>query len=147
MGLIAIPKTEEMPAELRPASVVKPRLPEINPDDVPRPLGWSVLVLPVMPPDTTESGIALASDTVRHLELSRSIGVVLEIGDLAYSTARGYPEGYMPIKVGDWVNFHSIAGQDTLIRDKSGLMVKIKYLNDNDIKGIPRNPDALMVMV
>ena len=147
MGLIAIPKPEDMPAELRPASVVKPRLPDVNPDDVPRPIGWRILVLPVMAPDATESGIALATDTVRHLEITRSIGVVLGIGDLAYSTARGYPEGYAPIKVGDWVNFHSIAGQDTLIRDKSGAMVKIKYLNDNDIMGIPGNIDALMVMV
>lgn len=147
MGLIAIPKSEDIPSELRPSMVVKPKLPEINSDDIPKPLGWRILVLPVMPPDETESGIALATDTVRHLELTRSVGVVLGIGDLAYSTARGYPEGYSPVKVGDWINFHSIAGQDTLIRDQRGAMVKIKYLNDNDILGIPPNPDALMVMV
>lgn len=147
MGLIAIPKPEDMPAELRPASVVKPRLPDVNPDDVPRPLDWKILVLPVMAPDTTESGIALATDTVRHMDLMRSVGVVLAIGPLAYSSVRGYPDDYMPIKVGDWVNFHAISGQDTLMRDKAGMMVKIKYLNENDLLAIPPNPDALMVMV
>lgn len=147
MGLIAVPQPHEIPSELRPAGVVKPKLPDLDPADIPLPLGWRVLVLPVVPPDETESGIALATDTVRHLELTRSVGVVLGVGDLAFSTTRGYPEGYAPVKAGDWVNFHAISGQDTLIRDRKGQMVRIKYLNDNDLMGLPPRPEALMVMV
>jgi co-chaperonin GroES (HSP10) len=151
-GLIAIPRPDEMPSELRPkaAGVIRPHLPDVDLSLVPQVIGFRVLVLPVMPPKQTESGIELAADTVRHLEITRSVGVVLGIGDLAFSPARGYPAGYMPIKVGDWVNFHGISGQDTLIRDRRGAMVKIKYLNDADILGVPRDQDgvsALMVMV
>jgi co-chaperonin GroES (HSP10) len=151
-GLIAIPRPDEMPSDLRPkaAGMIRPNLPDVDVSLVPEVIGYRVLVLPVVPPSKTESGIELAADTVRHLELTRSVGVVLGVGDLAFSPARGYPAGYAPVRVGDWVNFHGVSGQDTLIRDRAGNMVKIKYLNDSDILGIPRDQDgvsALMVMV
>lgn len=148
MPLIAIPSAHEVPPELRPQpSLLKPKLPVVDMEDVPDPIGWKVVVLPVAIPDQTEGGIALAADTVKNAEITRTIGMVLKIGDLAFSAARGYPPGYSPVKSGDWVNFHSIAGQDTLIRDTSGARVKIKYLNDNDIMGIPPKPEALMGVV
>jgi co-chaperonin GroES (HSP10) len=140
----------DIPAELRPkqqAGVILPRLPEIDHATVPKPIGWRVLVLPVEVPDETASGIALAADTVRHLGITRSVGVVLALGDLAFHTCRSWPAGYAPVKPGDWVNFLSIAGQDMQIKDKAGNMVKIKYLNDNDLLGIPPNPEAMMVVV
>lgn len=152
-GVIAIPTADEIPSELREQAeigAIRPCLPDIDVRLVPTVIGFRVLVLPVVPPTQTESGIALAADTVRHLEITRSVGVVLGIGDLAFSQSRGFPADYRPIEVGDWVNFHGVAGQDTLIRDRSGNMVKLKYLNDADILGVPAGQagvSAMMVMV
>ena len=147
MGIIEIPQPQDIPTELRPAGRVKPRLPDVDPTDVPHPIGWRILVLPVIIPEETEGGIVLSADPVRHMELTRSVGVVLGVGDLAFSEVRGYPAGYAPVKGGDWVNFHSLSGQDMLIRDRSGAMVKMKYLNDNDIMGLPPKPEAMVVLV
>jgi co-chaperonin GroES (HSP10) len=152
-SLIKIPDAAEIPAELRPSppsGMIRPKLPEVNARHIPRVCGFRVLVLPVVPPQETESGIALASDTVRHLELTRSVGVVMGIGDLAWSEKRGYPSGYRPCEVGDWVVFHANSGQDTLIRAKSGEMARMKYLNDTDILAVPGDQECVsahMVMV
>jgi co-chaperonin GroES (HSP10) len=149
---ILIPTADEMPADMRPAAarrlMVKPKLPEIRSEDIPEPLGWRVIVLPVAIPNETESGFVLAADTVRHMNLSRRVGVVLKIGALAFSERRGFPPGYvLPINVGDWVNFHESAGVDALMRGRDGDMVSIKFLVEGDLLGKVPNPEAFMVMI
>jgi len=147
-SVIAIPTTDEIPPEMRESTpgIVKPRLPKIDPANVPEPLLWHIIVLPVAIPTETESGLTLAPDTIRHMNLSKRIGVVLGIGPLAYSQHRGFPDGYQPIEVGDWINFHEHAGVDTTMHGDEGL-VMIKYLVEKDILGKPRRPELHMVMI
>lgn len=149
-SMIQIPSADEIPSELKQAGArvtVKPKLPEVNPADLPEPIGWRVLVLPVSIPTETESGFQLAADTVRHLHLQRRIGVVLGIGPLAFSELRGFPPGFQPFEVGDWVGFHEMAGTDQLITGKDGGLVSIKFLSEADILCRIKRPDAHMTMV
>lgn len=125
---------------------VKPRLLKLDPKNVPEPLNWYILVQPVTIPTETESGLQIVADTVRHMNLSKRIGVVLAMGPLAYSEHRGFPADYKPIEVGDWVNFHENAGVDTTMIGGDGL-VMIKYLSEKDILGKPRNIERHMVLV
>lgn len=154
---IRIPTSvDDMPDDVRAlfgkpeVGKIRPKLPVVEARLMPRVIGFRVLVLPVVPPQETESGIALSSDTVRHLGLTRSVGVVVGIGDLAWSEKRGYPPDYKPVAVGDWVVFHGLSGQDTLIRGANGEMVTMKYLNDTDILGVPPDQESVsahMVMI
>jgi co-chaperonin GroES (HSP10) len=119
----------------------------VRAEDIPEPIGWRVIVLPVSIPAETESGFVLAADTIRHMNLSRRVGVVLKIGPLAFSERRGFPPGEVPFAVGDWVNFHENAGVDTLMRGEDGDLVSIKFVNERDLLGRVPNPEAFMVMV
>jgi co-chaperonin GroES (HSP10) len=148
---IVIPTADDLPADMRPAParrfLVKPKLPEIRAEDIPEPMGWRVIVLPVAIPDETESGFKLASDTIRHMNLSRRVGVVLKIGPLAFSERRGFPPGYAPIAVGDWVNFHESSGVEAMMRGRDGDLVSIKFVVEGDLLGKVPNPEAFMVMI
>ena len=149
MGQIVTALTnDDLPQELRQqqSGVVKPRLLKLDPKNVPEVLNWNIIVQPVTVPTETEAGLQIVADTVRHMNLSRRIGVVLAIGPLAYSELRGFPPGYKPIDVGDWVNFHENAGVDTTMIGEDGL-VMIKYLVEKDILGKPRNIERHMVLI
>ena len=148
--LIQIPTAADLPADLRPKATqtrLKPRLLKVRAEDIPEVLGWRVLVLPVAAPTATDSGIQLAPDSIRHMNLSRRVGVVLAMGPLAFSEKRGFPPGYEGPNVGDWVQFHENSGVDALIRGEDGDMVSIKYIPDADLLAKITNPDAFMVMV
>ena len=153
-SLIQIPTAEDLPADLRgtleeprAASMLTPELPDIDRDKLPEVLGWRLLVLPVRPPKTTDSGLLLATDTIRHLDVMRSIGMVLKVGPLAFGPLRQWPAGYreeVGLVEGTWVNFHANAGQEVRVRSRCGTeMVALKYLNDGDVLGAFPNAEAL----
>lgn len=147
---IIIPTMADVPPELRPPEPARrprvvPKLPRIDPADVPEPINYQVLVLPATIPEMSAGGIALTPDSVRHGNLFRTIGVVLKIGPLAYSQARGYPADYAPIAVGDWVAIHEDDGVTSVMHGPDGL-VAIKYVADNEIRGKVTNPTAMMVL-
>lgn len=158
MGLIAIPKTEDLPADLRPAKPamrLRPEVPDIDRSAVPKAEGWRLIVMPVRAPRETESGFALAPDTVRHLDIMRTIGVVLSVGDLAWSEHRKWPAEYRHgvlsrldesrRATGEaWVLFHSAAGLDIRMqsRDQSE-MVGLKTIDDSSVIAVFESAEAL----
>jgi hypothetical protein len=158
MGLIAIPKTDELPADLRPskpAMRLRPEVPDIDRDAVPKAEGWRLIVMPVRAPRETESGFALAPDTVRHLDIMRTIGVVLSVGDLAWSEHRKWPQWHRNDVLerleesrratGEaWILFHASAGLDIRMqsRDQSE-MVGLKVIDDASVIAVFESAEAL----
>lgn len=158
MGLIAIPTPTDLPADMRPAQPtmrLRPEVPDINRFAVPQAEGWRLIVMPVRPPRETASGFALAPDTVRHLDIMRTIGVVLSVGELAWSEHRKWPAGY-EYAMGEklqrsrdatgeaWVLFHSAAGLDIRMqsRDQSE-MVGLKVIDDASVIAVFESAEAL----
>jgi hypothetical protein len=158
MGLIAIPTPTELPADMRPTQPtmrLRPEVPDINRAAVPQAEGWRLIVMPVRPPRETASGFALAPDTVRHLDIMRTIGVVLSVGELAWSEHRKWPAGYRSAMndrlqrsfdaTGEaWVLFHSAAGLDIRMqsRDKTE-MVGLKVIDDASVIAVFESAEAL----
>jgi hypothetical protein len=155
--LIQIPTADDLPPDLRPATPMRlrPEVPDIDRSSVPQAEGWHLIVLPVRPPRETESGFALAPDTVRHLDIMRTIGVVLSVGDLAWSEHRKWPEGYADevqhrldtsrANIGEsWVLFHAAAGLDIRMqsRDQSE-MVGLKVIDDASVLAVFESAAAL----
>lgn len=150
-GRIVIPQSQDIPAELRPAQAVrapqlKPKLKEIAPEDIPTPLNFQVLVLPVTVEAETEGGIVLSAGTVKQQNHFRSIGVVLAMGPLAYSTHRNYPQDYRPIQVGDWVHVDPDEGITSYMAGKVDPLVAVKFVPDHLILGKVNNPHAFTVL-
>jgi hypothetical protein len=155
--LIQIPTAADLPPDLRPSPGLRlrPEVPDIDRAAVPQAEGWHLIVLPVRPPRATESGFALAPDTVRHLDIMRTIGVVLSVGDLAWSEHRKWPADYRDKKLGAlkasqaaigeaWVLFHAAAGLDIRMqsRDQSE-MVGLKVIDDASVLAVFASAAAL----
>lgn len=140
--LIQLPTMDEIPEDLRPATRVGQMhfdLPEIDREKLPEVVGFRLLVLPVRPPKQTEGGIALVAESIQNMQIMRTTGMVLRMGPLAFSTQRGWPEGYRD-KLnleGSWVQFMAHAGQDVPVSSADGTeQLALKYLNDADILGV-----------
>jgi co-chaperonin GroES (HSP10) len=136
-SMIEIPDVADYPPEMRPTDAwqVTAVFPEIAEQDIPEVALWRVLVVPSVVPDKFGE-IALVADTVRHMEVTRTIGKVLAVGPMAYAESRGFrdgvPEGAR-VKPGDIVIFHANAGQDVPANASSGGMVTLKFINESDV--------------
>lgn len=103
----------------------------------------SVLVVPKVPPRKSAGGIEYSSRS-RAAELaSTTVGQVLKVGPLAYTTVTRDGLDFSKAtkaKVGDWIIYTKSAGQTTLLRDDSVTdMVdcpRFLILSDADIKYI-----------
>ena len=91
-----------------------------------KPTGHRVLVRVEQVERTTESGIIIADITADKEQLGQDSGVVVELGNTAYSD-----QSEPWCKVGDYVKFGRYAGQ--LIRPKESLDgIEYRVLNDLD---------------
>jgi co-chaperonin GroES (HSP10) len=91
------------------------------------PTGHRVLVRVEQVERTTESGIIIADITADKEQLGQDGGVVVELGNTAYSD-----QSEKWCKPGDYVKFGKYAGQ--LIRPKEALDgIEYRVLNDLDI--------------
>lgn len=75
-----------------------------DPDRLPRPVGWRVSFLVLMPPEKTSGGLILTADTAEQYAHKSMQGVVLALGEAAYTDAERFPAGPW-VKVGDRVVF------------------------------------------
>ena len=154
MSLIAIPRPDEYPDDMKPerAGAMRFELPEIDHSKLPSPVGFRLLVLPVRPPKATNSGIQLVTESIQHMQIMRTTGVILRVGPLAFGEKRGWAPGYRDELglAGDepaerrWVQFQAHSGMDVLCSSLDGSeQVTLKYLNDADILGIFTDPEDI----
>lgn len=151
MSVIAIPTADEYPTDLLPAPVggMRFELPDIDRTKLPDPVGFRVLVLPVRPPKATSGGIQLVTESINHMQIMRTTGVILRVGPLAFGEKRGWAPGYRDALAIDqdtpkWVQFQPHSGMDVLCASADGTeIVTLKYLNDADILGIFTDPEAI----
>lgn len=139
--VLPVPKTGRSKSRLSAA------LPKVSQDSIPEALTWRILVLPPAVPEKTESGIHLVTNTVSGMKAMRRVGCVVAKGPLAFSQARGFPDGYDPVEVGDWVGFHENAGIDLWVNGEDGNLVLIKALSEGDLVTKLKNPENFMVVL
>jgi len=104
----------------------------ISRDDLPRPIGWKVIVQASQVKTKTSGGIFLPSQAQDNEEYLTANGVLLSLGDLAYrdrDTGTAW-RGQFP-KVGDRVTYGKYAGQKVIING-----VKLLILNDGEITSV-----------
>lgn len=120
----------------------------VDPDCLPEPCGWRILVEPVQVIACTEIGIQLPDQTIHAQEYLRNVGRVIAIGPEAYRHEKFVSERAW-IQAGDWVSFGQYAGQEIRVRgqkaDGSPGIARFRFLNDDEIFGKIPDPNAVLI--
>ena len=117
------------------AAAEQERLEELE-QMIPKPVGWSVLVVIPKPEDTFDSGLAKADETKRYEQILATMGLVIDLGDYAYKDER---YGGVPwCKPGDFVMFRPNSGTRFKINE-----TEYRLLNDDSIEAIVPNPKVI----
>jgi chaperonin GroES len=118
---------------------------ELTPDNasaleqLPRPTGWRVLVLPYTLPSKTKGGIIMADETLEKNRLATNVGYVVSVGPDAYRDEEKFPNGAW-CKKGDWVMFGRYAGSRFKIIDG-----ELRILNDDEVIAVLDDPKAISI--
>lgn len=102
---------------------------------LPRPVGYRLLVaLPQIEETIGEMGILKAKQTIREERIMSTVGLVLDMGDQAYTDKTRFPNGPW-CKVGDYVVFASYTGTRVSVGG-----VEYRIMNDDSIEAVVSDP-------
>ena len=107
-------------------------------DQLPKPVGYRILVLPFTPKEKTKGGIIIAQESLEKLRIATNCGYVLKVGPLAYYDKEKFPTGAW-CKKGDWVIFARYAGSRLPIEGG-----EVRLLNDDEVLGTIDNPESVL---
>jgi chaperonin GroES len=104
----------------------------IGSHQLPKPVGWKVLVQPNPSKTKTRGGILLPSQSQENQEYLTAHGKILATGELAYRDRESGQswKGHWP-KTGDRITYGKYAGQKLSVNG-----VKLLLLNDDEITSI-----------
>ena len=102
------------------------------------PVGYRVLVaLPQVEETFGESGLVKSATTISQEHVMSIIGLVLDMGDQAYSDADRFPTGPW-CKQGDYVMFRANTGTRFKVNG-----VEYRLMNDDSIEAIVADPRGI----
>ena len=123
--------------DLATAAVPIPRV-EATDAQIPKPCGYHILIaLPEVASTFGDSGILKTVQSQEHDTILSMIGVVLDMGDVAYADKDKFPTGPW-CKEGDYVMFRPNSGT----RFKVGSQ-EYRLLNDDTIEAVVEDPSAI----
>lgn len=105
---------------------------------LPKPVGYRVLVALPQPEETYEGTSILKTDTERSRDHIMSIiGLVVELGDQAYGDEERFPTGPW-CKEGDYVMFRMNSGTRFTIGN-----IEYRLMNDDSIEAVVADPTGI----
>jgi len=112
---------------------------ETNPDAlIPKPAGYHILIcMPQASSTYGDSGIVKATTSVHRESILSMVGLVVDMGDQAYSDKDRFPNGPW-CKQGDYVMFRSNSG--TRFRVDGAEM---RLINDDSVEAVIVDPSAI----
>ena len=115
---------------------------EISDDDLelqlPRPVGYRVLIALPQPEETVSGTSILKTETAKTQDhIMFIIGLVVDMGDQAYSDAERFPTGAW-CKEGDFVMFRMNSGTRFTIGG-----VEYRLMNDDSIEAVVADPSGI----
>jgi co-chaperonin GroES (HSP10) len=120
--------------------VVQLELPLDEPNEfverqIPRPVGYHLLIaMPEIEETYGESGIIKVTKTMQHDSLLSMIGLVVDMGDQAYTDKDRFPTGPW-CEIGQYVMFRMNSGTRFKVNGK-----EFRLLNDDSIEAIVGDP-------
>ena len=104
---------------------------------IPKPVGYRVLVALPNVEETFSNGILKAAKTLHEEYILSTIGVVLDMGEQAYTDKDRFPTGPW-CKAGDFVMFRANTGT----RFKVGAQ-EYRLMNDDSIEAVVNDPSGI----
>jgi co-chaperonin GroES (HSP10) len=104
---------------------------------LPKPVGYKILIALPTVEEKFESGILKADRTIQQEHILSMVGLVLDMGEQAYKDPDRYPTGPW-CKVGDYVLFRSNSGTRFKVNG-----VEYRFLNDDSIDGVVADPRGI----
>ena len=101
---------------------------------LPKPVGYRLLIALPQVEETFDSGIIKADRTVYEEKILTVVGLVLDMGNEAYSDKDRFPNGPW-CKVGDYVMFRANTGTRFLFNG-----VEYRLMNDDSIEAVVTDP-------
>ena len=105
---------------------------------LPKPVGYRLLVaLPQIEETIGEMGIIKAKQTMREERILSTVGLVLDMGEQAYSDPTRFPNGPW-CKVGDFVMVRNYTGTRFKIYGK-----EFRVINDDQVEAVVLDPRGI----
>ena len=101
---------------------------------LPKPVGYRLLIALPQVEEKFESGILKAEKTLHEEKILTTVGLVLDMGDQAYNDPERFPNGPW-CKPGDYVMFRANTG--TRFRFNG---VEYRLMNDDSIEAVVSDP-------
>lgn len=106
-------------------------------DQLPKPVGYRLLIALPKIEEKFESGIIKAEKTIHEETILTVVGVVVDMGEQAYTDADRFPTGPW-CKVGDYVLFRANTGTRIKVHGQ-----EYRLLNDDSIEAVVKDPRAV----
>jgi co-chaperonin GroES (HSP10) len=104
---------------------------------IPKPVGYRVLIALPTVEETYESGIVKADRTLNEERILSTMGIVLDMGGEAYSDKERFPNGPW-CKIGDFVMFRPNSGTRFKVNGQ-----ELRLLNDDSIEAVVPDPKGI----
>jgi len=105
---------------------------------IPKPVGYHILIaMPSIDETFGDSGIVKAEKTLREEHILSMVGIVLDMGDQAYSDTDRFPTGPWCAQ-GDYVMFRANSGT----RFKVGKQ-EYRLINDDTVEAVVQDPSKI----
>ena len=105
---------------------------------LPKPVGYRLLIALPKLEETYDSGIVKSEKTLNEERIMSTMGVVLDMGDEAYSDKERFPNGPW-CKVGDFVMFRPHTGTRFSVNGQN-----LRLLNDDSIEAVVADPRGIV---
>ncbi len=107
-------------------------------EQLPRPVGYRLLIaMPEVEETYGDSGLIKSAQTMHHDSILSMVGVVLDMGEQAYTDKERFPTGPW-CKTGDYVIFRMNTGTRFRING-----IEYRLMNDDSIEAVVNNPRGI----
>ena len=107
-------------------------------EQLPRPVGYRLLIaMPEVEETYGDSGLIKSAQTMHHDSILSMVGVVLDMGEQAYTDKERFPTGPW-CKTGDYVIFRMNTGTRFKING-----IEYRLMNDDSIEAVVNNPRGI----
>lgn len=104
---------------------------------IPKPVGYRVLIALPTIEDKYDSGLIKSERTLHEEKILSTMGIVLDMGEEAYSDKERFPNGPW-CKVGDFVMFRPNSGTRFKVNGQ-----ELRLLNDDSIEAVVPDPKGV----
>ena len=110
-------------------------------EKLPKPVGWRILIAVPKVSEKTDSGLYKPDDVVHYEEIGTIVGLVIQLGDLAYKDQKKFPTG-------SWCN----RGDFILMRSYSGTRIQVgeqefRLINDDTVEAVVDDPRGVVKVI